>query len=115
MKEQNKRTLKTKQVVLALGAVGLLVVVTVLVWPYLSLFSDPEKARELISQAGPWAPLAFIALQILQVFIAPIPGQVTGFVGGYLFGTFLGTFYTIIGALIGFTLIFYLARKLGRP
>lgn len=50
-----------------------------------------------------------------QVLIAPIPGQVVGLIGCYLFGPFLGLMYTIIGATVGFTLIFFLARKLGRP
>lgn len=110
-----RKKLAAKHVVLLLGFVILFVVATVLLWPYLSLFSDPDRARSLIEQAGPWGPLMFIGLQIVQVLIAPIPGTVTGFAGGYLFGTFLGTLYAIIGATIGFTIIFVLARKLGRP
>lgn len=87
----------------------------VLLWPHIALFTDPEQARRIIADAGPWGPLVFIGLQIAQVFFAPIPGQITGLAGGYLFGMWAGTLYALIGAAIGFTLIFILARKLGRP
>jgi uncharacterized membrane protein YdjX (TVP38/TMEM64 family) len=93
-----------------------LIAAMIIFWqPLTDLFSDPNRTRELIAQSGPWGPLLFIAMQIAQVLVAPIPGQVTGFVGGFLFGAFWGTVYTTIGAAIGFTLIFVLARKLGRP
>jgi uncharacterized membrane protein YdjX (TVP38/TMEM64 family) len=83
--------------------------------PYWSVFTNPEQVQALVLAAGPWGPVVFIALQILQVFFAPIPGQITGLAGGYLFGAFWGTTYTMIGATIGFTLIFNLVRLLGRP
>jgi len=59
--------------------------------------------------------VVFILIQISQVLIAPIPGQVAGLVGGYLFGPFWGLIYTMIGATIGSTLIFVLTRRFGRP
>jgi uncharacterized membrane protein YdjX (TVP38/TMEM64 family) len=84
-------------------------------WPYFSIFNNPDEARRLIISAGVWGPIIFILMQVAQVLIAPIPGQVVGLIGGYLFGPFLGLLYTTIGAAIGFTLIFFLSRKLGRP
>ncbi|MCC6736091.1 MAG: TVP38/TMEM64 family protein [Bauldia sp.] len=86
-----------------------------LAWPYLSVFTDPDRARALIESAGALGPLIFIGLQIIQVFVAPIPGQVTALAGGLLFGPWLGLLYTMIGAAIGFTLIFVLVRRFGRP
>ena len=93
-----------------------LIALTIIYWqPLADLFSNSDRTRELIAQAGPWGPLIFIAMQIGQVLVAPVPGQLVGFAGGFLFGAFWGTVYTTIGAAIGFTLIFVLARKLGRP
>lgn len=89
--------------------------VAVLWQPLGELFGDPEKARTLVAGAGAWGPLIFIAMQVAQVLVAPIPGQVTGLLGGLLFGWPLGFLFTMVGAAIGFTLIFVLARKLGRP
>jgi len=93
-----------------------LVVATIIFWqPLSSLLTNPDKLRETVEQAGAWGPLLFILLQLAQVIIAPIPGQISGFVGGLAFGTVWGTVYSMIGAAIGFTLIFIFARKLGRP
>lgn len=105
-------------VTLAISGVLIAVIVVLLIvfWqPLTELFSSPEHARDVIAQAGPWGPAVFMLMQLAQVLFAPIPGQVTGFLGGFLFGPFLGTVYTMIGAAFGFTLIFVLARKLGRP
>ncbi|HEX7100032.1 MAG TPA: TVP38/TMEM64 family protein [Acidimicrobiia bacterium] len=95
-----------------LAALGML---TWWAWPYISRFFDPEEARRLVEDAGAWGPLVLIGMQVVQIVIAPIPGQITGLVGGYLFGPVLGVVYTTIGATIGFTLVFILARRWGRP
>lgn len=94
-----------------------LVVVAFLLWgdALLEMFRDADTLKDVVHSAGPFGPLVFITLQILQVFFAPIPGQVTGLAGGFLFGSALGLIYTVIGATIGFTLIFLLARRFGRP
>lgn len=83
----------------ALAAVALL---TWWGWPYISRFLDAEQARRLVEDAGAWGPLVLIGMQVVQVVVAPIPGQITGLVGGYLFGPVLGVVYTTIGATIGF-------------
>jgi uncharacterized membrane protein YdjX (TVP38/TMEM64 family) len=57
----------------------------------------------------------FIGLQIVQVLVAPIPGELNGFIGGYLYGPVLGTIYSTIGLTIGSWLAFLLARWLGMP
>ena len=52
------------------------------------LLHDTHQLKEIISAFGPYAPLAYIVLQIMQVVLAPLPGAggVIKFVGGYLFG-----------------------------
>ena len=79
------------------------------------LFSDFQKIREFILSFGALSPIVFILLHILQVFIAPIPGQLVGFVGGYLFGVWLGTLYSIIGTVLGTLVIVSLVKKFGEP
>jgi len=49
----------------------------------------------------------------MQVIIAPIPGEVTGFVGGLLFGVWKGTLLSTIGLTIGSLVAFYVGRLLG--
>ncbi len=70
---------------------------------------------EFISTFHPYDQLVFIAIQILQVIAAPIPGEVTGLIGGYLYGPALGTIYSTIGLTIGSWLAFVLARFFGLP
>ncbi len=95
--------------------IGALAALTVGSLPLISFFGDPDQVAQLVEDTGPLAPLAFIAIQIFQVFAAPIPGQVTGFVGGYLFGAWMGAAYATIGGTIGCALVFILSRRLGRP
>ena len=80
-----------------------------------AFFNDVNKFKNFVLSYGPWAPVVLILLQILQVIIAPIPGQIAGFASGYIFGTIKGTIYTMIGTVIGSFIVFVLARKLGRP
>lgn len=120
MNDTNKKTVRKKLPVwLVATTIAILlgmIAATVIFWEPLSrLLGNPHELRDAIDHAGPWGPLLFILVQLLQVIIAPIPGQISGFVGGLAFGTVWGTIYSLIGAAIGFTLIFIFARKLGRP
>jgi uncharacterized membrane protein YdjX (TVP38/TMEM64 family) len=79
------------------------------------IFIDRKKAVDLITSFGPLSVVIFISLQILQVMIAPLPGEVTGIIGGFLYGPVMGTLYSTIGLTIGSWLAFILARLLGLP
>lgn len=80
-----------------------------------SFFVSRKKVVHFVNSFGPLSVVIFIGLQILQVIVAPIPGEVNGFIGGYLYGPVLGTFYSTIGLTIGSWLAFVLARWLGLP
>lgn len=80
-----------------------------------TFFIDREKAITFIKSFGPWSILVFISLQILQVILAPIPGEATGVIGGYLYGPILGTLYSTIGLALGSWLAFCLAHIFGEP
>jgi len=76
--------------------------------------SDREKISSYIQGFGPAAPLVFMLVQILQVLLAPIPGEATGFVGGYLFGVGRGFLFSSIALSIGSIINFGVGRFLGR-
>ncbi|WAC07738.1 MAG: TVP38/TMEM64 family protein [Thermodesulfobacteriota bacterium] len=78
-------------------------------------FLHKEKAIAFIKSFHPYDELVFISLQILQVIVAPIPGELTGIIGGYLYGSFFGTIYSTIGLTLGSWLAFALARMFGLP
>jgi uncharacterized membrane protein YdjX (TVP38/TMEM64 family) len=71
---------------------------------------DHHRLKEIVISFGPYSPLAFILLQIVQVVVAPIPGGAIEFLGGYIFGVKAGFFYSMVGLLLGSWLAFSLAR-----
>jgi uncharacterized membrane protein YdjX (TVP38/TMEM64 family) len=79
------------------------------------VFSSEEKVLQAVADLGQLSILAFMLLQVVQVIITPIPGEVTGIIGGYLFGPILGTVYSTIGLTIGSCIAFSLARAYGLP
>lgn len=80
----------------------------------MSFFFDPDALRDFISGLGLWAPVVFLLLQVVQVVVAPIPGNVLTLVGGALFGFWQGFALSIVAVFTGSVLCFLIARKLGR-
>ena len=78
------------------------------------IFADKERIQALVTTFGVAAPLIFIIFQILQVLLAPVPGEATGFIGGYLFGTVPGFLYSTIGLTAGSLINFTVGRFLGK-
>ena len=79
----------------------------------LDIITSRENTKSFIVSCGNAAPLVFILFQILQVLLAPFPGEATGFVGGYLFGAFNGFLFSSIGLTVGSWLNFMIGRFLG--
>jgi len=80
-----------------------------------SILASKQKVISLIYSFHPYDECAFIAIQILQVLAAPIPGEVTGLIGGYLYGPLVGTIHSTIGLTVGSWLAFSFARFFGLP
>ena len=81
---------------------------------HLAFLFNAAAVRTFVRGFGIWAPVVLIALQAIQVVVAPVPGQVLAAVAGYLFGPWWGTLYNMIGITIGSTLAFWLSRRFGR-
>lgn len=71
-----------------------------------------EELRAAVLAHGFLAPLLFIGIQILQVILAPIPGEASGALGGYLFGGWLGSLYSTVGLTVGSWIAFAIGRLL---
>ncbi|PSQ06374.1 TVP38/TMEM64 family protein [Halobacteriales archaeon QS_5_68_33] len=95
-------------------AAGVLGLSGALVWRFPGL-TDPAWMRAELADLGALAPPAFVALQALQVVLAPVPGQVLGGIGGYLFGTLAGTLLSMVGVAVGSALVFLASDRFGRP
>jgi uncharacterized membrane protein YdjX (TVP38/TMEM64 family) len=82
--------------------------------PVYDFLTNKDRVKAAIETAGPLAPLLFIVIQALQVILAPIPGEATGFIGGYLFGVPLGLLYSTLGLTLGSAAAFLLGHWLGK-
>jgi len=80
-----------------------------------NIFSSQEQLQNYVKDYGILAPIIFIIIQIIQVIIAPIPGNITTLASGAIFGVFYGFIYGAIGIFIGSIIAYWLARFLGKP
>jgi len=85
-----------------------------LVVRFFYFLSDREKISAYIEGFGSAAPWVFMLVQVLQVLLAPVPGEATGFIGGYLFGVTKGFLFSSIALSIGSVINFGVGRFLGK-
>lgn len=88
--------------------------ISTLISKYYHLFTDKSRIQTFITSFGIFAPFVFIFLQILQVLLAPIPGEASGIIGGFLFGITKGFFYSTIGLSLGSWVNFMIGRFMGK-
>ena len=91
---------------------GLAMLITWILWRWLASFSR-EGLRDYIRSFGAGSWLVFLVLQVLQVFIALIPGEVLESAAGFVFGPLFGTALCYIGIGIASSMVFFLTRKFG--
>ncbi len=86
-----------------------------LFWRFDLIYHLTAKDRVIafIRSAGTLSVPVFIGVQVLQVVVSPIPGELTGIAGGYLFGPFFGFLYSTIGLTLGSWIAFGVAHVLG--
>jgi|GEM_PF-939322 len=106
----------TPKVIIAIVLIAVALAAIAWLWgpQLLELFSDEEKVHDLVKSTGPFGPILFGLLQILQIVFAPIPGNVTGALGGVMFGWW-GLPITIISTAVGVAIVAAISRRFGRP
>ena len=104
--------------------VGLVVVIVVIalacvaIWPLISNIFEPggvDRLIEEVQNAGPLGVLFLLAIQVLQVVVAFIPGEVVQVAAGMMYGPWIGALVIFVGCLISSAFIFVVVRKLGAP
>lgn len=110
----NEKQKKHRLILLVLAAVAAITAgAWVLTKPILALANDPAAARSWIEGLGIWGPLAYLALIVLQIVVAVIPGEPFEILGGYAFGTLWGTVLYLIASAAGGMLVFLFVRRWG--
>ncbi|UWG46782.1 Membrane protein DegA family [Halanaeroarchaeum sp. HSR-CO] len=108
------RAARNRFILHAIVVTVVFVALVVLFRARLGVLTDSRAIRTTVTEFGRLAPLVLIALQAIQVVVAPIPAQALAAVAGYLFGPWCGTLYNMIGITIGSTAAFWLSRRFGR-
>jgi len=81
--------------------------------PMVRLAEQPEMFRTWVDSFGIWGRLIFVAMVVLQVIVALIPGEPLELAAGYAFGAVEGTVLSLIGILLGSFLVFGAVRVWG--
>lgn len=81
----------------------------------LRLFGDPEYIRTLVEPYGTLGVFILLALQLLNIVVAPIPGQGIGVAYGLVYGVFWGTVFGMIGTTVGTVIAVLISKRYGRP
>jgi uncharacterized membrane protein YdjX (TVP38/TMEM64 family) len=115
VKIEGKQKLKISlNIVALLLFIGLIVYLSIRYTPQVrNLFARRHQLKGLVEEQGAYAIVAFICVQVFQVIVAAVPGEIVQVAGGYLFGTFWGAAFLIGGLIIGSLVAFFAARLLG--
>lgn len=85
-------------------------------WPYISDFiQTPTAFPEFVKENVLISIFLYLAMQILQVVVALIPGEFLEVGAGLAFGWFGGFLMAQLGVALGTIIIFIVFRKLGKP
>lgn len=114
---EEKRYLRRRRIV---ALVSLAVVVTLVGWltvfivqKFSAFGSDPEQFKAFIEGYGWKGWLVALGIQVLQVVISLIPGEVVEVGMGYAFGWLGGTALCLLGVGLASALVFLLVRRWG--
>jgi uncharacterized membrane protein YdjX (TVP38/TMEM64 family) len=111
-----KNILKEKKGEIILGLIFLVVIVVSYLYfkKYYGFFHSPEKMKEWILSYGNYSVAIFLLIQIFQVVIFIIPGEVTQIAGGVLYGTLYGAILSLVGISIGSSICFGIVKVFGK-
>lgn len=99
-----------------LAAFLILLGLTLYYWrDYFIILTNKDKLEKWINSFGIWRYIAFVFVQVIQVVIFVIPGEVVHIAGGYLFGGLFGSGLSMIGITLGSLACFAVARIIGHP
>lgn len=72
-----------------------------------------DSFKELIKSYGSLGWLVAFGIQVLQVIVSPIPGEVVELGMGICFGWFWGAVLCLVGSALGSVIIMFIVKKVG--
>lgn len=118
MSEDKKKRIKAfisiiKLLILVIIIIGIPTLIYFMFPDFIKQFKSMESVNEFLSQYETASIFIYIGLQIFQIVVSVIPGQILQFSAGYAYTFWFGYFYSMIGITIGTIVTFKLARILG--
>lgn len=116
-----KKEIPASDIFKIVGLVGffaLMAVTMYFLWPYVKEIFEPGGTQNLIArirEAGIAGGLVLFGVQLLQVIVAFIPGEVTAVVAGMLYGPWLGGLLIILGGAVASAIVYWVVHLLGAP
>lgn len=105
-----------RAIIIAAVLLALMIAATALLMPYIRRLTDPAvqvRFRNWLNTLGVWGYVVIILIQITQIVIAFIPGEIVEILAGVTYGGFGGLVLCLIGCVIASSGIFLLSKKLG--
>lgn len=115
------KKIKQSDLIKLVGLVVFIVLITAIVvaiWPTLSIVFEPggvETLIELITSQGPLGVLILLGMQLLQIIVAFIPGEVVQIAAGIMYGPLWGSVVILVGCVLSSMVVYELVHKLGAP
>ena len=117
-----KKKISKRELVLNIAKVVLLALIVIIIplciWltnkELFMQFDSVDAVAEYIRGYKGKSVLIYLGLQMLQVIIAFLPGEIFNMASGYVFGVTKGLCFSFLGCLLGTMVSFTLARLLGR-
>ena len=101
-----------KFVILSVFLVSM-IICGIVFYPKIKEYISFENVRTFVEKNKFLSFFVFILLQVLQVVIFIIPGDVINATGGFVFNIFIGFLLSFIGVVLGSIIAFYISRTLG--
>ena len=95
--------------------VAIIIVLAMAMYISYTYFLEFDKLTQYVIDLGAFGVVVLFLLNIIQIIIPSVPGQVSGFLLGYFYGPFLGSILSIFGVMLGSFIAFIIARKFGKP
>lgn len=90
----------------------------VAIWPLIHNIFEPGGVSVLIEDvrnAGFLGVLLLFVVQLLQVIVAFIPGEVVQMAAGMMYGPWIGALIVLAGCVISSATVYFIVHKLGAP
>lgn len=112
-REPGTKTLRPMDFAFPALLVGLVVLGVLLRDQLAPMLARREVMREWVHSFGGWGWLLFVLIQVLQVVVFVIPGEIVQLSGGFIFGFWGGLVLSTAGIAAGSAIDFALGRWLG--